>query len=518
MERRKFFQASFILPLLKGPDLGKILNDVGHSNEKLIADKNGSDKREFFYRPADGWTGDFIPLYANGEFHLFYLLAWRDDKNHGEGTPWYRISTTDFVHFKEHGEMLPRGTKEEQDLYVFTGSAIKGADEFHIFYTGHNPYMADKGKSVEAIMHAVSNDMKTWKKIPEQTFNSSINKTYERDDWRDPFVFWNEDAGKYYMLIAARLKEGIPHRRGLTALCSSHDLVKWEDEGPFYAPGLYYTHECPDLFKMGDWWYLLFSEFTDRVRTRYRMSRSLKGPWIVPERDDFDGHAFYAAKTASDGNKRFLFGWNPTRSGGKDDGDWDWGGNLVVHEIRQLKNGELTVNVPQTVYAAFGKPLVSPFIKTSGMVQIQDQSVNIAAEGTFGAAITGQMPPTFKFETTIIFEKDTRECGIILQCSDDFENCYFIRLDPQNNKLVFDKSPRNKSEVSEMVELTRPYKLSAGTPCHLSVFVDGHIGVVYLNDTIAMNFRAYDQKQSALGVFVTEGNASFKNCHWSTIS
>ena len=80
---------------------------------------------------------------------------------------------------------------------------------------------------------------------------------------------------------------------------------------------LYFTHECPDLFKMGDWWYLLFSEFTDLVRTRYRMSRSLSGPWIIPERDDFDGHAFYAAKTASDGNKRFIFGWNPTREGEK---------------------------------------------------------------------------------------------------------------------------------------------------------------------------------------------------------
>ncbi len=82
--------------------------------------------------------------------------------------------------------------------------------------------------------------------------------------------------------------------------------------------------------------------------------------------------------------------------------------------------------------------------------------------------------------------------------------------------MVFDKWPRNKSEVSEMMELTRPVKLSAGTPYHLKVFIDGHIGVAYLNDTVAMNFRAYDQTQSAVGVFVTEGNASFKNFQVST--
>jgi len=36
-----------------------------------------------------------------------------------------------------------------------------------------------------------------------------------------------------------------------------------------------------------------------------------------------------------------LFGWNPTRSGAKDKGDWDWGGNLVVHELFQEKDGQL---------------------------------------------------------------------------------------------------------------------------------------------------------------------------------
>ena len=59
-----------------------------------------------------GW--DFIPFFKDGTFHLFYLLDWRDRHKHGEGTPWYQISTRDFVHFAEHGRMLPRGTAEKQ--------------------------------------------------------------------------------------------------------------------------------------------------------------------------------------------------------------------------------------------------------------------------------------------------------------------------------------------------------------------------------------------------------------------
>ena len=33
------------------------------------------------------------------------------------------------------------------------------------------------------------------------------------------------------------------------------------------------------------------------------------------------------------GTRRFIFGWLATRVGEQDDGAWQWGGNLVVHEI-----------------------------------------------------------------------------------------------------------------------------------------------------------------------------------------
>ncbi len=134
------------------------------------------------------------------------------------------------------------------------------------------------------------------------------------------------------MLLAAGFNTGIPRRRGLTAVCSSSNLVKWEVRNPFYAPGLYITHECPDLFRIGDWWYLVFSEYSDLVATRYRMSRSLQGPWLTPNQDTFDGHAFYAAKMASDGKNRYIFGWNPTRSENKDSGNWNWGGCHIIFQ------------------------------------------------------------------------------------------------------------------------------------------------------------------------------------------
>ena len=364
-------------------------------------------------------------------------------------------------------------------------------------------------------MHAVSDDMVTWKKHPEHTFFAPADR-YEPHDWRDAFVFWNEETKEYNMLLAARHKKGIPRRRGLTALCASKDLIKWEVRDPFYAPALYFTHECPDLFKMGDWWYLLFSEFTDLVQTRYRMSRSLHGPWITPRRDTFDGHAFYAAKTASDGKNRFIFGWNPTKRDGKDMGTWDWGGNLVVHEIQQEKNGELSVRVPGTVSGAFNNPVKYEFSNATGNSQIKNGGINLNAQGSFGAAVGGKMPGTCKIDATIEFEKNTKECGLMFRASDDLESAYYIRLEPEKNRMVFDMWPRDRAEVSHMVELDRQLELTPGTPVSLQVFIEGNKGVAYANNVIAMNFRAYDLKGNNWGVFVSEGNATFKDVTIST--
>jgi len=463
--------------------------------------------RDFFYRPIGAWAADFIPLYANGRFHLFYLLDWRDAARHGEGTPWYQVSTTDFVHFTEHGEMLPRGSQTSQDLYVFTGSAVEGEGRYHIFYTGHNPHLREQGKPEEGVMHAVSSDLLHWEKRPEDTFFAPADR-YEANDWRDPFVFRNEAAGEYWMLTAARLKTGPSRRRGCTALSVSKDLRTWQVRDPFYAPGLFFTHECPDLFRMGDWWYLVFSEFSTGLVTRYRMSRSLAGPWIAPDVDTFDGRAFYAAKTASDGKRRYLFGWNPTREGAKDYHGWHWGGNLVVHELMQAADGTLAVRIPSTVRDAFAHASETQWRKAVGAFEQQSDAVAVKAPGTFACASAGVMPGRCRLETTVRFEPGTRGCGLMLRASRDAESAYYIRLEPSRKRLVFDSWPRS-GDVPFAVELERPLELEAGRPVHLTVLVDGTVCVAYAGDQVAMNTRLYNLPQGEWGVFVEDGAAAF---------
>lgn len=123
------------------------------------------------------------------------------------------------------------------------------------------------------------------------------------------------------MLTVSR-KNGEELYAGFTARYVSEDLKTWRDDGVFWAPNLYHTHECPDYFKMGDWWYLVFSEYSDQYATRYVMAPTPNGLGICRATMFLMAGAFYAAKTASDGAGRYLFGWLPTREGNKDEGNW----------------------------------------------------------------------------------------------------------------------------------------------------------------------------------------------------
>jgi beta-fructofuranosidase len=468
-----------------------------------------------FYRPDDGVLADVIPFYWQGAYHLFYLKDYRDEAGHGQGTPWFHLVTRDFVSFEEWGEAIPRGPQGSQDLWVFTGCAIEREGRFQILYTGHNGNFHGTGKPVQAVLRATSDDLRTWTKDTRFSFFAPAG--YEPDDWRDPFVFWNEDAGEYWMLLAARQQEGPSSRRGCVALAASADLERWEVRPPFWAPDLYYTHECPDLFRMGDWWYLVYSTFSERHITHYRMSRSLLGPWLCPADDAFDGRAYYAAKSAGDGNRRFLFGWLPTRRGERDDAPWEWGGNLVVHELRQRPDGTLAVRLPEAVQAAFGRALPLSFRPLLGEWKAPDLNEEQAPDATpgafraraqsrFSALSLGPLPRESMVEATLTLAPGTAAAGLLLRAEGKLDGGYAVRVEPSRQRLVIDRWPRPGDQP---FMLERPLALAPGKPVRLRALIDDTCLVVYADDETALSCRMYEPRGSELGLFVAEGETRF---------
>lgn len=463
-----------------------------------------------FYKPSDGWPGDFIPFYWDGEYHLFYLKDYRDEKRYGRGMSWFHIGTRDLVSFTDYGEALPHGTEKDQDLYVFTGSVMEKDGRFHIFYTGHN--IEDNGRPNQAVMHATSDDLKIWRKDPGLIIWADGSR-YEDDDWRDPFVFWNAGTEEYWMLLAARLKDGPSSRRGCIALVTSRDLVHWDICDAFWAPHLYHTHECPDLFRWGDWWYLVYSSFTERFATHYRMSKTLEGPWTAPSNDTFDGRAFYAGKTAGDGHRRHIFGWNPTREGGTDTGGWQWGGNLVIHEILQGPDGSLHVALPREIDGYFAKDrrtVVSPRI---GRWKVGKEEILAEPTNGFAWCCLGMMPGTCRITTRITWRENTRGCGVILRAEEDLGGYYQVRLEPGNHRMVFDRWPRPGDQPFMM---ERPLEIDGDEEAILKILIEETVMEIYANEAVALSTRIYDHPRGDFGLFVSEGGATFKDTRiWS---
>lgn len=490
-------------------------------------------RQPVFFQPAGAWVGDVIPWQEHGVFQLFYLHEVRRDPK--PGTPWHLATTTDLVNFVDKGLAFAAGDIDAVDFNAYTGSIVRDENGVHhLFSTGQNPNrLGDDGLPLQLVMHATSVDgMQTWQRHPDHTFGAPAG--YESGDWRDPFVFRDEEAGVWRMLIAARHSDGPDRRRGVIAQCISSDLVTWHAAEPFWDPRRYIAHECPEVFQWGDWWYLVYSEFSESFTTRYRMSRSLDGPWRVPAHDTIDGRAYYAAKSAERDGRRFFFGWIASREGACDDGPWQWAGTLSVLEARQNPDGTLAFGFPREFTESFGndepvafdgEPVAFDDGEGRRRASAASGPISLSAPDGYAAVLSqADLPDAFHASVTFDIALDTTECGVLLRASDDGDEGYVIRLEPRRGRMVFDRWPRARTgdgqwevsgDVPFVIELERPCDLPPGEHT-LEVVVDGDICVVNLDGRVSLSTRVYDRPSGRLGLFVGEGAMRVTGCRVRT--
>jgi beta-fructofuranosidase len=225
-----------------------------------------------------------------------------------------------------------------------------------IFYTGY--CLARGGKQV--ILRASSKDPQG-SSFAQPGTNITIEgnglSRFEDIDFRDPYVFFNEEENKYWMLVATRLSNGPHWTRGCIALLTSTDLDRWVVEPePLYSPNDMLCPECPELFTLGNGkWYLVYSRFhAPNEGTVYRVADSPRGPFRMPRDGShgrLDGRRWYAAKScpkAGDPSKRIFFGWIGDYV--DEEGKWLWGGDMgLPREVSADSHGHLSISLPQEV-------------------------------------------------------------------------------------------------------------------------------------------------------------------------
>lgn len=87
------------------------------------------------------------------------------------------------------------------------------------------------------------------------------------------------------------------------------------------------------------------------------MPPTQNGPFTSFKDELLDNRSYYAAKTVSDGNRRFLVGWAARRKDEKDSEKYEWGGTLVVHELFFKNTGEIMCYPVKEAVASYSKAL-----------------------------------------------------------------------------------------------------------------------------------------------------------------
>ena len=451
-----------------------------------------------FFRPGTAGTGDVTPYYYNGQYYLFFL--------HSTNFRWCFVTTKDFVTYSDVTVLRDFGG---------TGTVLNVDGIWHIF--------ASKTENGEEVIHHYEGEDIT---SLRDTFNNvrSDGNLYASFAWRDPYVYFDDSIGKYRMLVTTNANDSdTVLRDGAVANLVSDDLYNWVNNGTFFDSGYYSgACECPDTFKMGDWYYLVYSDCSYGKRTYYVKSQNPDGPWQVPENDTFDSLLFYAAKTVSNGTDRYVIGWAGDRSqytmALNDDGtliDPDfatvkYAGNMVVHKLVQLSNGDLSVVPVNAVVSSFNTSVSNELKPATGSWQTGRDYAKTTAENGFASVLMQKLPE--QFVLTFKLKTNAKQVGIALQVDDSFSGKgYYYTFDRQYSRLK-----QTSGILSGVAGYYFPYETELERPLHMepdkiydvTVVADGEIAVIYVNGECALTTRM-TQSGLSLGLFCYAGSAEF---------
>ena len=250
------------------------------------------------------------------------------------------------------------------------------------------------------------------------------------------------------------------------------------------------NQECPDLFKIGDTWYLLGSGGVKQTVgvSSYSFTKDLNGVFRTPPvQDVIDGPAIYAGKRMFDGKRHIWTGWVADTVNQRDDGERIWGGaQCLPRELRAGPDGQLYQRPVEEVTAAF--------------------------TNTMGS----------RAEHSALTPAKTR----VLQTPDHYMLQGEVQLDPRATLTIAMRQQPDGSggyklvlrPWSRHVELSGPgfsyvrnNPLDTSKPIKVRAFVQGSIIECFINDQFAYTCRAYNYSTGRLSLKVEGGNATLRD-------
>ena len=180
----------------------------------------------YHHSPVYGWMNDPNGLfYKDGVWHLYY--QWNPYGSQWENMTWGHSTSTDGLHW------TPQPTAIEADALgaIFSGCCVVDKNNTAGFGNG------------AIVAYYTSAGARQTQSMAFTKYAGNPVIVSDVPDFRDPHIFWNEEAGFWNMVLASGQEMSI---------YSSKDLKQWKHESNF---GLTYGNhsgvwECPDLMKL----------------------------------------------------------------------------------------------------------------------------------------------------------------------------------------------------------------------------------------------------------------------------
>jgi beta-fructofuranosidase len=462
------------------------------------------------YRPQGrGNLGDVQPFYWRGEYHVFHMLGFC-----GYAHPWEHLVSDDLVHWREVGRAISGGAAGDPDeSSCGSVSIIEKDGTFYLYYTGFN---AGHPYGTQQVMIATSSDLVNWTKRPQWTvtgdgeyyYNVARNGPLPKEHggksgdqcFRDPYVWYNEESGEYWMAVFARdVKMGL---RSCIGRLVSRDLIHWEARSPFIN-----THgmDCPDIFESGGNWYRLgyYSQYDIS-------SNGPLGPYDSPKDygafHQFDTEFNGVPKRLWDGKRHVLFGWIVDNQGFRDAAERSWGGCLSIpREVYAGDDGMLWSKPVQEVVDYFRTTILqlSDKPELGGKWRAWKYLDNGTLEGGdpagwYRAKCRLQVPPDYMLESVFRLEDRSSLTVRFREQKGDGASGYFVQFHPRNNEIAFG---------NRYYLFRRNVKMETRHPMKLQAFIQRSIIECFVNDAYAFTIRAYDYPDGDLTFMVDAGLA-----------
>lgn len=284
----------------------EFLLDRAHKSVARAAErvKDDPNRPAYHFQPPANWNNDPNgTLFYNGYYHLFYQHNPYADS--WSWMHWGHARSKDLVHW-EHLPIALWPSVEKGEDHCFSGSGfIKDDGKPILFYTSIGHENPEHWAALP-----IDNKLKKWEKHPANPIIVMEDHGEQFiDDWRDPFLF--RETGETYMVIGGHPRDVKGSIMMYKALNS--DLTEWDFLGTPFT-GEEGNWECPNFFKVGDKYVLIYSphgkvEYYTGTMDFDKVKFTPEYHGIIDNGSDWN---YYAPNTLQkEDGRRILFGWIP---------------------------------------------------------------------------------------------------------------------------------------------------------------------------------------------------------------